>query len=309
MKILLLGGSGFIGSSLTLKLVSSGHSVTILDHRAMPESFKGLVKYYRGDYRDSLLVTELLQQVEVVVHLACSSVPSTANLDPVFDLEANLLPTVRLMELVRKSGDKYVAFFSSGGAVYGDASVIPTPEECRFDPKSAYGAMKAASELYIQMLGRLYGLNCLILRPSNPYGPRQSGDGVQGAIAAFVESAVAGKTITLIGDGETKRDFIYIDDLIDGVTKAIETRCVGTMNFGSGKSTSINEVLDCVVAATGAHLDIVRRDGRGYDVQESLLDITRARSTLAWEPRTSIREGLARVVEERRQRKNGSYRR
>lgn len=181
MKALVLGGCGFIGSHLVDRLLASGHKVRVLDRA--PELYRAPianVDYRFGDFADAPLLAEALEGIEVVYHLISTTVPPTSNLDPVADVEGNLINTLRLLQLMVQKNIPKIVFLSSGGTVYGIPETVPIPESHPLRPICSYGVVKVAIENYFQMFHQLHGLVYVVLRASNPYGERQGHAGVQG---------------------------------------------------------------------------------------------------------------------------------
>ena len=162
----------------------------------------------------------VLPQMDMVFHLVSTTVPKTSNDDPAFDVMSNVVETIYLLEQCAKGKVKKIVFVSSGGAVYGTPAALPVPEDSPEKPESSYGITKLAIEKYLELFHRLYGLNYVILRPSNPYGERQNPDGDQGVIAVFLGKIAKGQAIDIWGDGSNVKDYVYIGDLIDGIYKA-----------------------------------------------------------------------------------------
>jgi UDP-glucose 4-epimerase len=179
MKILVLGGNGFLGSHIVDELVECGHEVSVFDR--LVDKFEphigGGLKCYLGNISDTALLAEALENVELVIHSISTTFPSTSNRDPKADVEQNLLPTINLLELMNKANVKRLIYLSSGGTVYGSPNQLTVDEEHSLNPKCSYGVVKVAIEHYIGMYKELYGLRPIILRPSNPYGIRQGHSG------------------------------------------------------------------------------------------------------------------------------------
>ena len=298
MKVLIIGGCGFIGSHVLDKLLAEGHQVRAFDRR--PEPFRQAldgVDYVLGDMSDTLQLYEALSGVDAVIHLASTSVPSTSNLDPVADITGNLIGSVRLLEIMRAAGLRKIVFLSSGGTVYGIPQFNPVAETHPLRPISSYGIVKVAIENYLHMEHALHGLQHVILRASNPYGPRQGHTGVQGIIGTHLWRIARGEQVEVWGDGSVVRDFIHVRDLAELCVKAVMSDVSGCYNAGSGEGTSVSEVVGCIdrtVQATGnAPVQLLYKPGRGFDVPRVVLDISRAKSDLGWSPRTGLDEGIA----------------
>jgi UDP-glucose 4-epimerase len=293
MSVLVIGGNGFIGSRLVAALIARNDKVAVLDRfSARPDMDWSSTRYFQGDFHDADVLWEALQGVDTVYHLASSTVPSTADADPVADIQGNLIGTHRLLQAMRSHGVRRFCYFSSGGTVYGNPDAVPVPETHALRPISSYGIVKVAIEHYLAMSHRQGWLDPVIIRPSNPYGPGQATRGIQGAIAVFLGRALAGEGIQIWGDGDTVRDYIHIDDLIDLSLRAVESGRGGVFNAGSGVGVSLNALCDCIRAVTGAELPVQYQPGRAFDVREIVLDVARARQELGWRPFIDLHEGV-----------------
>ena len=298
MKVLIIGGCGFIGSHVLDKALAEGLQVRVFDRR--PEPFRPAlagVDYVLGDLTDTSQLYEALSGVDAVIHLASTSVPSTSNLDPVSDITGNLIGAVRLLDIMRAAGLRKMVFLSSGGTVYGIPQFNPVAESHPLRPICSYGIVKVAIENYIYMEHALHGLQHVILRASNPYGPRQGHTGIQGIIGTHLWRIARGEPVEVWGDGSVVRDFIHVRDLAELCVKAVMSDVSGCYNAGSGQGTSVSEVVGCIdrtVQATGnAPVRPVYKPGRGFDVPRVVLDISRAKADLHWKPRTGLDEGIA----------------
>lgn len=293
MRALVIGGNGFIGSGLVDRLRAMRYQTRVLDRSPPRGDVDWLgVDYVVGSLLDSHMLPSLLDGIDIVFHLASSTVPSTSNLDPVADVQSNLVGTLNLCLAMIDAGQRRLVYFSSGGTVYGDPQKLPVPETHPLHPISSYGVIKVAIENYLLMYDRLGSLDPLILRPSNPYGPRQSSAGVQGVIAAFLGKARLGEGVSIWGDGEVIRDYLYIDDLIAFATTAGASKRTGVVNVGSGQGYTLNQIVSLVRDATGARLPVEYAPKRGYDVAEVVLDISRAKAEFGWRPLVNLFEGI-----------------
>jgi UDP-glucose 4-epimerase len=294
MNTLILGGNGFIGSHLIDKLLSEGHKVRVFDK--YEERYRkplASVEYHYGDFGNRGLLTDAVQNIDVVYHLISTTLPKTSNDDPVFDVQSNVIETLFLLEQCVTHKVTKIVFISSGGTVYGNPHKLPVSEDAQTDPLCSYGIAKLTIEKYLMLFNHMYGLNYMILRPSNPYGIRQNSNGIQGAIAVFLGKIARGENVEIWGDGNVTRDFIYIKDLVDGIYKAsIRDTHSRVFNLGSGKARTINEILKIIKDVTKTDVNTTFLSKRGFDVQNIFLDITRAQQELAWSPVTSLEAGI-----------------
>jgi len=293
MNVLVLGGNGFIGSHLVDELLIAGHSVRVFDHfseRYRPPLLG--VDYRFGQFGDVFSMAEALHSIDLVYHLISTTVPSTSNMNPVDDISDNLIPSVVLLEQMIKMGIKRIVFISSGGTVYGVPQSVPVSEEHPLNPICSYGVIKVAIENYLKMYMELYGLKPTIIRPSNPFGPRQGHDGVQGVISTFLSKALRGEPLNVWGDGSIVRDFLYISDLVKLAVTAGESGYVGVFNAGYGSGVSIRTVIDMISEAVGVSPVINFQPKRSFDIQEVFLDIAKASSTFNWKPTVNLEQGI-----------------
>ena len=304
---LILGGGGFIGRQVGLLLARAGHQVTLANRRgptgAFPPDAAPQITWTRFDLA-TLTWDALLEGVDAVHHYAWSSIPASANADPAGDLSCNVAATLRLLEAARiRPVPPRIVFSSSGGTVYGRVQQVPVPESHPLAPITAYGAGKAAVELYMGCYRALHGLDCRVARLSNPFGVGQDVSSGQGAATAFLRMALNNQRIEIWGTGDVVRDYIHISDAAAGLKLlAMAPRSDGpwVFNLASGHGVSLNEIVTELEAQLHRRLDVVRTPGRAFDVPISVLDVTLAREALGWAPLLSFSEGVARTIEELR---------
>ena len=299
MDVLVTGGAGFIGSHVVDALVARGHQVTVIDNlstgkRANLSTEVSLVKVdLRSDDLDAVF-----QRVrpQAVFHLAAqASVPKSVA-DPATDAEVNILGTINLLERCRDAGVRRVVYSATGGALYGEPEQTPCTEEHPIRPLSPYGVSKYVGETYVEMYGRLYGLEYAILRYANVYGPRQDPFGEAGVVAIFGQRMVGGKDVVVFGDGTQERDFVYVEDVARANLLALERGSGQALNIGCGVGTSVNELVTRLRETTGYEREPTYTEPRAGDVYRIALDASRARRELGWEPKVSLEEGLRRTV-------------
>lgn len=300
MRCVILGGAGFIGSHLTDRLLRDGHSIRVFDlpniSRRNLDGIRGEVNLVGGDFANPKDLAVALDDMDVVIHLVCTTLPGPSNENPTYDIESNVLSTIRLLELCVAKGVKRVLFASSGGTVYGIPREIPISEAHPTHPICSYGITKLCIENYLSLFHHLYGMDFTVFRFGNPYGEKQRYDGVQGAVAVFLGKTISGKEIDIWGDGSVSRDYIYIGDLVDAVASSIENDVHSKIyNIGSGISHSLNDIISLIRDITGTSPSVNYLPSRRLDVPMTCLDISRARRELAWVPKVSMREGIARL--------------
>lgn len=303
---LILGGCGFIGHAVALMLARAGEKVVLADRvapaYAMPADIAERISYVPFELRTADW-DRLMEGATVIHHYAWTSVPASANLDPAGDLLDNVLPTLALLNALVHRGVEAprLVFASSGGTVYGKLRCVPVPEDHPLQPITAYGAGKAAAEVYISQYRAMQHLDCRIARLANPFGTGQNIARGQGAVTTFLHHALTGRIIELWGDGEVVRDYIHVSDAAAGLISLASAPLNDgpwIFNIGSGRGLSLNEIVVELEALLNRRLLLRRGPGRPFDVPVSLLDISRAKELLGWQPRLSFAEGLRHMIAE-----------
>lgn len=297
-RCLVLGGRGFIGSHLVDALLIRDYRVRCFDRpHIAPLGDAHLTnpnfELYEGDLVSEADMTEALEGCDIVYHLVSTTLPKSSNADPVFDVESNLLGTVRLLNRAVTVGVRKVIFVSSGGTVYGNPMQIPIPETHPTDPICSYGITKLAVEKYLSLFKHLHGLDYNVLRLSNPFGERQRTHASQGAVAVFLGKVLRSEPVEIWGDGSVVRDYIHVADVVAALLAALDRTCgEHVLNIGSGRGISLNEVLGSIEKVTGR--SAIRRymPSRAFDVPASVLSIERAKHTLGWSPQVDFEFGL-----------------
>jgi UDP-glucose 4-epimerase len=300
-RTLIIGGTGFIGNNLTASLIRSGRAVTVLSRgKFFPITNVKGVNFVFGDFSNKELIAKLVSNSDEVVHLAYASVPNTSFDDPIKDLNDNLLPTVHLMQYCSDRGVRLI-FISSGGTVYGHAQSLPMSETHSTNPISPYGVTKLTLENYAFLYAKTRGLSHICVRPSNPYGEGQRPFLGQGFISTAIATALQKKPIPIFGDQGTIRDYIYIDDLSNGILAAMDFGGDGEIyNIGSGIGRSNLEVLraiEPILKKQSVNVTISSLPKRLFDVQENILDSHKLEKISGWKPVQDFGEGLKKTIQ------------
>lgn len=293
MKVLVTGGNGFIGSNLIPALRGRGWEIAVLD-RGLPRAdidWSG-IDYLQGDFSDGNILCEGLNGCDLVFHLASTTVPATGNLNPEADVTGNLLGTMALIRSMQKSQIQRIVYLSSGGTVYGDCDRELVDEQAPCRPISSYGIVKYAIERYLLMFQRSSGLRPVILRASNPYGPRQGKNGIQGLIGTLISRIAANEAIDVWGDGSAVRDYIHVSDLVALMLKVAERDMPGIYNAGSGRGASVLEVISTVARAMNENAMVNFLPGREFDVRRIVLNSNLAAQCFDWQPTISLEDGV-----------------
>ena len=300
MRILVTGGAGFIGSHIVEAYLAAGHEVRVIDNLATGRrsNVPRDATLHEVDIH-SREVEDIFSEFkpEVVNHLAAqASVKVSAN-DPVLDLEVNGGGTARIAQLAANHGVRKLIYAGSGGTVYGNPQFLPLTEKHPVAPVSNYGASKFTGEIYVELTGRTRGLDYTILRYGNAYGPRQDPQGEAGVIAIFTGLMLAGEPCTIDGDGEQRKDYIYVADIAAASLLALDKGAGGAFNIGSGEGMTVNHIWETLSGATGNTIAARHGPPRPGDVRDFWLDCSKAKSELGWEPRTSFPDGIRLTVE------------
>jgi UDP-glucose 4-epimerase len=309
MRTLVTGGAGFIGSTLVDRLLAEGHTVDVVDDLSTGSlaNLTGAratagrqLTVHQMDIRSAEVVDLMVRrQPEVVFHLAAQADVRRSVTDPVFDAEVNLIGTLRILEGARQAGSNRVVFAASGGTLYGepDASELPLKESLPHHPLSPYGVSKKSAIDYLTAYRELHSLEFAALALANVYGPRQDPHGEAGVVAIFAERLVRGEPVTIFGDGEQTRDFVYVDDVVDAFVRGASKGGGLVCNIGTGKETSVNQLFTEMAAQAGADVEATLKPLRPGELQRSCLDPTRAGIQLGWKPWTELGTGTAAVIE------------
>ncbi len=298
MKILVTGGCGFIGSHIVDAYIAKGHDVVVIDNLStgVIENLNPQAKFYEQDITEDVESIFEKEKFALVNHHAAQINVRTSVEDPIYDAHVNVLGTVNVLRLASRYGVKRFVFSSSGGAVYGEPQRYPINEDMAFDPLSPYGAAKVAAEKYIITFASLYGLDYVILRYSNVYGPRQIIKSEAGVISIFVDCILSDKSCTIFGSGDQVRDYVYVGDVVEANVLALTCES-NVFNIGTGLETSVNDLIETFASILGkkvAHQHVAPRPG---EVFRNVLDCTKAHSQIRWQPKTRLKEGILKTFE------------
>ncbi len=299
MRALVTGGAGFIGSTLAGALVEAGAEVAVVDDlsRGRRHNVPATADFHQLDIGDERLAALVaLIAPEVVFHLAAQIDVRQSVVDPVFDARTNVLGTINLLEACVRAGVRRVVFASSGGALYGDTDVLPTPESHPCRPASAYGAAKLAAESYGDVFHQVHGLEFIALRYANVYGPRQDPHGEAGVVAIFAQRLLAGQPAVINGDGSQTRDYVYVDDVVAANLRAAQTAALGAYNIGTGRACSVSELYAMLARAAGVERPAEHGLAKPGEQRVSCVDVSRAAEALGWSPAVPLEEGTSRTV-------------
>jgi len=293
LHLVVVGGNGFVGSHFVAAAVDVGHRITVVGRRPRPVFEHGRPFDFLGGGIAALIAApDLLDNADCVCHFATTTTPASSNADPAADIETNLVPVVRLLEAMRRWGNRRILYLSSGGAVYGRPQTLPIPEDHRLAPVSSYGVVKASIEQYLRLFETTEDFHATIIRLANPYGPGQASGGSLGAVNTFIDRAIRGQPVQIWGDGSTIRDFIYISDVIKLLLATLTSDAGGTFNCGAGTGTSLIELVGLVANTIGRSLAHQLHPPRRFDPPAVILDISRANRTFQWQPTVSLPEGI-----------------
>jgi UDP-glucose 4-epimerase len=291
-SVLLLGGGGFLGRALAGHLCRKGWLVHIVSHGPAGNLQKNIV-FHQGNMEDKALVETILPKCAVVVHLASGTTPGSSAGKPLVEVDMNVVPTLKFLDIFRNCGNQRMIFVSSGGTLYGNPAIIPVNEVHTLRSLSYHGAGKIAIEAFLQAFAYDSGKYVTILRPSNLYGPGQSLRQGFGFIRTVFEHLQMDTEMKIWGDGSIVRDFLYIQDMLKSIEVVINAEPhTDVYNVGYGKGYSLNAVVKTVEKVCGKTLKVRYLPARQVDVQKVVLDCAKIREKLAWKPETSLEEGI-----------------
>jgi UDP-glucose 4-epimerase len=300
MKVMVTGGAGFIGSHVVDMLIGSGHEVVVVDDLSTgrQSNLNSQAKFYQVDIR-SPQMREIfeLERPEVISHHAAQMDVRRSMKEPIFDADVNILGSIKLLELAREFGTRKFIHISSGGAAYGEPVYLPCDEDHPVRPLCPYGASKYTFELYLYMYKENYGQDYTVLRYPNVYGPRQDPHGEAGVVAIFSGQMLQGQSVTINGNGEQVRDFVYVTDCAKANLLALKAGSGQVYNLGFGVGTTINEIFQHLREITSYPNQANYGPAKVGETFRIYLDASRAKRELGWEPTFTLHEGLTHTVE------------
>lgn len=297
-KILVTGGAGFIGINLLEELLPL-HRLVVVDNLSTGKGAPILqdVHFYPMNILDEEFEKIVAQEKpEFIIHLAAQINVPESFVNPIFDLESNILGTLKVLEAAQKNGVQKIIYPSSA-AVYGSPQFLPITEEHPIEPMSFYGISKHTPEHYLQTYFHSYGLDYTVLRFANVYGPRQEAGGEGGVIAVFTDNLLKSKPLSIFGDGEQTRDFVFVKDVAGAIMKSLSTGSHQILNIGSGRKVSVNQLFQQIKSLTKSSIQPQYLPTRPGDIRDSIFDIAKARRVLGWEPQTTLEQGLRLTME------------
>jgi UDP-glucose 4-epimerase len=300
MRILVLGGSGFLGSHIVDKFLAEKHDVTVYD--LYPERYRRSpagIKFFTGDFGNVGALDELISTgFDAVIHCVSTTTPKSSNESPEFDIQSNVIGTLNLLDICTRRKIGKLVFLSSGGTIYGDIGDLPMVDETHaVKPICSYGVSKLTIEHYLHVYRHLRGLDYVVLRLSNPYGERQSPLRALGALTVFLHRTLKHQTVEIWGDGSVTRDFIYVGDVANAVYLATANPISGIFNVGTGTGLSLRDILSHITRAVGVEPTVSWLASRSFDVPRIVLDASKIKKATNWSCVTSLQDGVVRTAD------------
>ena len=300
MKVLVTGGAGFIGSHVVDRLLQEGHDVVVVDNLVTGKrsNVPKAAQFYKIDIENPKLERVFRnERPSIVMHLAAQMNVRRSVDDPMFDAQVNVLGTLNVLEQASRHGARKVIFSSSGGAIYGEQQTFPAAEVHVTQPLSPYGISKLCGEHYLSYYSRLSGIQAVSLRYANVYGPRQDPEGEAEVVSIFIQKMLHREQAVVNGNGRQTRDFVFVEDVVEANLMALGPEVQGIYNVGTGVETSVNDLFHLLVELTKSELKEVHGPAKKGEQARSVLDSTKIRTEMGWEPKFDLREGLRETVE------------
>ena len=297
-KILVTGGAGFIGSNVVDRFISLGHKVVIVDNLStgFKKNLNPKAKFFKVDIR-SKKIEEIFKEekIDILCHLAAQVDLHISAKDPIYDVKVNIEGTLNLLNnCVRYKAGKVI--FASTAGVYGEQSYFPVDENHPKNPLFPYGITKLAVEKYLQFFKESQGINYIILRYANVYGPRQSSWGEGGVVAIFSQKLLRGQKAIINGDGKQTRDYVYVKDIVDANLLALNYPESDFFNIGTGIETDVNTIFNLLKKKTSSEQKAIHGPKKPGEQKRSVLDYSKAKKILGWSPKYRLEEGIEETV-------------
>ena len=301
LEIGIIGSTGFLGRSLTNQLAKK-YSVHVYSRREPMDFFQSISSWTIGQLHDEKTLQGFLERIDILIHLGQSGKPMDSNNNFVYETEANLIPSLQLIEVLKRVQNPiHILFASSGGTVYQEKPQHLHKETDPTEPLTSYGINKLSLEYYLDLLTKISRHSCFTLRISNPYGELLSSGRNQGFIGVSLSRILEGKEIQIFDDENIVRDYIHLEDMASAFEKAIFYRKSGysVFNIGTGVGTSLKEILDLMEKHFGKSVarTVVKKDGRIKLPKWNVLDISKAKKELDWNPKIDLQTGLRNLIE------------
>jgi UDP-glucose 4-epimerase len=296
---LVTGGAGFIGSHIVDALIKRRIKVYVIDDLSAGK--KNNLNPNAHFTKMSILNSKFpafLKRIkpDVIFHLAAQINLRTSVMDPLSDARTNILGTITLAHLAGELGVKKIIFSSTGGAMYPMGAKLPYSESIPPQPLSPYGISKRSGEMYLNFAYQVHGVPYVALRYSNVYGPRQNSKGEAGVVSIFAEGMLRGDDLAISGTGKQTRDFVFVGDVVRANMLAMRKNVVGEFNIGTGKETNINNLFKKIKKITGYKIKVEKSPAPSGEVMRSVLNSSKAKKVLGWEPKVGLEKGLEKTV-------------
>ncbi|MDR3306886.1 MAG: SDR family NAD(P)-dependent oxidoreductase [Endomicrobium sp.] len=306
MKILITGGTGFIGSNIADALLAKGHSVVVFDNLSSgkKENVDKKTKFYKADIFNKKEVDNVFkkEKPQIIIHNAAQIDVRKSVDDPFFDAQVNILGSINVLNACVENKVKKIIFASSGGSVYGECKAFAPKEDAKTNPLSPYAIAKNSVENYINFYSVAYGLDYTILRYGNVYGPKQDPHGETGVVAIFAAKMLKNEKVAVFGDGKQKRDYVYVGDAADANLKSLTKGKNQIINIGTSKAVSVNEIIKVMSKASGYKKKARYKPKRAGELFKTFLNINKAKTVLSWSPKVNIEQGIKATIDYFRER-------
>ncbi|MEW6407332.1 MAG: NAD-dependent epimerase/dehydratase family protein [Patescibacteria group bacterium] len=301
-KVLVTGGAGFIGSHIVDLFIKNSYQVVVVDNlkTGKKENLNPNAKFFENDICDAVALENIFKEErpDFVSHQAAHASVRESVEDPQFDAQNNIFGSLNILENCVKFGVKKIVFASTGGALYGEADQIPTPENYPAHPLSPYGVAKLTIENYLFYYGIIKNLNYVVLRYANVYGERQDPFGEAGVVAIFSQKIISGSQPVINGDGNQTRDYVYVGDVAQANLLALESNKTKiAYNIGTGMETSVNELFKIMIEISEKKVKEVHGAAKEGEQRRSALDFTKIKNELGWKPKVALKEGLQKTCQ------------